>query len=58
MARTYTPRWTRRKLTFADGDRILWHAVEHLRGIIHDVDQSEIRALRTLYTLLEYPEPK
>ena len=45
-------RFPKRKLTKAEGERILWHAIEHLQGIIYDLD-GEPEAIQTLRLLLE-----
>lgn len=41
-------RWPTRKLTKADGEYILWHALEYLT----DSSEEEIEAQRTIRTLL------
>jgi hypothetical protein len=53
----YSQRWPKRKLTKADGERILWHMLEHLQGIVHDLD-GEPEAIQTIRALLncELPE--
>jgi len=45
-------RWPNRKLTKAEGERILWHAIEHLRGVLYDL-AGEAKAIETCRKLLE-----
>lgn len=48
----YTPRWPKHKLTKVQGERILWHIIEHLEGILHDLD-GEPEAIQTCRRLLD-----
>jgi hypothetical protein len=44
-------RYPRHRLTNQEGERILWHALEHLQGIVHDLD-GEPQAITTIRLLL------